>query len=70
MAQKVLVGKACCSVHSRMTSASMRNITKPRNASMASMRVRVATAGAAWDWDDREGARVLMMPAFYPSTRS
>ena len=38
MAQKLLAGKASWSVHSRIASASMRNITNPRNASIDSTR--------------------------------
>src|SRR5690349_10470210 len=44
IAQKRLAGNAVCSVHSRITSASMRNITRPRNASIEV--TRAARAGA------------------------
>ena len=56
MDQKVLSGNAWRSVHSRMTSASIRNITKPRKASMDVIRVAAAAPTA--------GRSVLMMTAF------
>ncbi len=59
-----------CSVHSRIASASIRNITKPRNASIDVIRV-AAAGGAAAACADRTGtATVLMVAAFYCRRRS
>ena len=43
-AQKPLAGKASWSVHNRIASASIRNITKPRNASSDGTRATEAAA--------------------------
>ena len=57
--QKRLSGKAVWRVHSRMASASMRNITKPRNASIEVIRVHVA-AGAAGTWATADAGSVTV----------
>ena len=52
-AQNRLSGKAACSVQSSIASASIRNITKPRNASIDVTRVRGGDGGL-WRGDTRD----------------
>src|SRR5262245_21770239 len=61
MAQKRLAGKALCSDQSCITSASMRNITRPRNTSMETTRVDpdVRTDSCP---GDRDGERDTRFP--------
>ena len=69
MAQNRLAGKASCKVQSRMTSASIRNITSPRNASSDAMRDDTAAAAECAGVGRGEavvrGATVVTLGAFY-----
>ena len=66
--RSALAGKAVCSVHSRIASASIRNITKPRKASIDVTRVTAGEiAGACVTGRGAAGsvATLLIMVAFY-----